>query len=663
MQNRKKTSFRNKKAGSFLIIILLVLSIFIFMPNVFATEPEFINFQLMQSTDQVNWYDVDGTLDTGFTLVLNESVAYYYLNVKYASTNVLLKEGFYGFNVTSYPSGFFDYWESRGVDSSATPGTWQAHMWEIINGNSPIFYIHVDANNTLKLIDGLFRDFFGDDTQLLRVNGDYLQGDYSYSGNIVSFDDDISIIDVSIDFTDEIDYILRPNIMRIDLEQSTGGSVWEDTYGSLYSLYSIPISSGQPFYFIDVQQANVSGILLDGFYGFYINSYPSGYFAYWNGLGVNSGATPGTWQAHMWKIINGDAPRFYIKVNTSGVTQTLTLIDGLNKDFYGFDYAVFSVNGDITRGLYSYTGSVTGIGGIDSDSFEFNFYFIDSINSIIWVDDNYDSSTPGWGVDHFDSIKDGVDASVDGGLVQVQAGTYEEVFEINKPVIVKSKWGDYSTTITDDGVKYSELINSSGHTVKISSGHVLLEGFTVERFEYILENAAVGNSGVTGMTYVDVRDCSIESFFDTMLFADIEYLGVYSNAFVCQYDDIAIDIASASNVLLFDNDLTSYNYHAVQLTNCRNVFINNLHILNKRNRGISLDHCEDIYVTSTSIKLAQREGFYANDSTNIAIGDCAFIDNLKGIGLGENSIVEILDNTYTGNTYDINMQLISLMWV
>jgi len=455
MQNRKKTSFRNKKAGSFLIIILLVLSMFIFMPNVYATEPEFINFKLMQSTDQVNWYDVDGTLDTGFTLMLNESVAYYYLNVKYASTNVLLKEGFYGFNVTSYPSDFFDYWESRGVDSSATPGTWQAHMWEIINGDSPIFYIHVDANNTLKLIDGLFRDFFGDDTQLLRVNGDYLQGDYSYSGNIVSFDDDISIIDVSIDFTDQIDYSLRPNIMRIDLEQSISGSVWNDTYGSLYSLYSIPISSGQPFYFIDVQQANVSGVLLDGFYGFYINSYPTGYFAYWNGLGVNSGAAPGTWQAHMWKIINGDAPRFYIKVSTVDITQTLTLIDGLNKDFYGLDYALFSVNGDIPRGLYSYKGSVTGTEGFDSGSFEFNFYFVDSINSIIWVDDNYDSSTPGWGVDHFDSIKDGVDTSVDGGLVYVHAGTYEEVFEINKPVIVKSKWGDFSTTITDDNTKYS----------------------------------------------------------------------------------------------------------------------------------------------------------------------------------------------------------------
>jgi parallel beta-helix repeat protein len=51
--------------------------------------------------------------------------------------------------------------------------------------------------------------------------------------------------------------------------------------------------------------------------------------------------------------------------------------------------------------------------------------------------------------------------------------------------------------------------------------------------------------------------------------------------------------------------------------------------------------------------LAEQEGFYVNDSTDIAIKGCTFTDNLKGIGLGENSSVIISDNTYVANTYDI----------
>ena len=651
MQNSKKSWFRNKKAGSFLIFIVLVLSSFVFMPNVGATEPEFINFKLQQSTDQVNWYDVDGTLDTGFTLVLNESVAYHYLDVKYAATNVLLNEGFYGFNLTSSPSGFFTYWNALGVNSGATPGSWQAYMWEIINGDSPTFYFHVDANNDLKLIDGLQRDYFGDDTALLRVNGDYLQGDYSYSGNIVSFDDDVSLIDVSISFVDEVDFTTRPEIQRIDLKQSLSGSVWNDTYGSLYSLYSIPISSGQPSYFIDVKQANISGSLKSGFYGFYINSYPSGFFAYWNALGVNAGATPGTWQAHMWKIINGDAPRFYIKVGTN---QVLTLIDGLNKDYYGNNNALFKVNGSIPLGMYSYHGRVTNSDGIDSKLIDFFLFFVDESSSKVWIDDNYDSSTPGWGVDHFDSIKDGIDASVDGGLVYVQTGVYEEVFDISKPVIVKSKWGAYSTTITDDNVKYSELLITSGQTIKINNSHVLLEGFTIERFEQIFDKAAVGNSGASGISYVDVRDCTIKSFSDTMYFLDLDHLSIYSNTFTCQYDDIAIDFTGVTNFILVDDELVSYNYRAVQLTNCNYGFIKDLDIGRKRNSSIFLNHCENIFITSTTFKSADREGFYVNDSIDITIKNCYFTNNFYGISLGKKSIVYMKDNTFSGNTRNIN---------
>lgn len=653
MQNRRRICIRGKKAVSFFIVIILSLSLFHFLPNVAATEPEFINIKIQYSLNQIDWYDVDGTLTTGFTLPLNESQIYYYLNIKYASTNVLLKEGFYGFNVTSYPSNFFDYWATKGVDASSTPGTWQAHMWTIINGQSPTFYIHVDADQNLELIDGLQRDYLGDDTALLRVNGEYPLGEFSYSGDLTSFDDDVSLIDISFSFTDEITYMSRPVIMRIDLKQSISQSIWNETYGSLYSLYSIPLDSTDPFYFVDIEAFNVYGNLAEGYNGFYITSYPSGFFSYWDALGANAAAASGSWGAHMWKIINGEAPRFYIYVEYINENLVLSLIDGLNKDFYGVNDAVFKLNSDIPLGKYSYMGRVTNSDGVDSEPIEFYFYFVDKSNSVVWIDDNYDSYTPGWGVDHFDSIKAGIDASVDGGLVSVQAGTYEEIFDIDKPIIVKSKWGYFSTTITDDNAKYSDLIATSGQTIKINSSHVLFEDFTVERFEQLFSKAAVGNSDAPGISYVDVRDCSIESFSDTMIFSDLNILSIYSNEFVCQYDDIAIDLENVTNILINENDLSSYNYHALQLVDCKNGLINDLNIVNKRRRGINLNYCENIYITSSLIKLAQEEGVYVNNSNGITIKNCLFDDNLDGISLGQNSIATIKENTFTGNIHDI----------
>ena len=144
------------------VIGSLVTSMFfliLFSQTVSAQEPVFFNIQLRQSIDQVNWGDVDGVVETGFTMILDPTVPWYYMDIKYADTNVPLAEGFYGFNLTAYPSGFFQYWEERGVNESSPPGSWQAHMWQIINGNAPIFYIYVQANQEMHLIDGLMREY------------------------------------------------------------------------------------------------------------------------------------------------------------------------------------------------------------------------------------------------------------------------------------------------------------------------------------------------------------------------------------------------------------------------------------------------------------------------------------------------------------------------
>ena len=43
----------------------------------------------------------------------------------------------------------------------------------------------------------------------------------------------------------------------------------------------------------------------------------------------------------------------------------------------------------------------------------------------VWVDDDFNASTPGWGIDHFDTIQNGVDNVSDGGSVYVYDGVYD----------------------------------------------------------------------------------------------------------------------------------------------------------------------------------------------------------------------------------------------
>jgi nitrous oxidase accessory protein NosD len=87
----------------------------------------------------------------------------------------------------------------------------------------------------------------------------------------------------------------------------------------------------------------------------------------------------------------------------------------------------------------------------------------------VWVDDDFNSSTPGWGVTHFDSIVDGVAAVDVHGTVHVYKGFYPQRVWIKKAVTLSGE--DRETTIIKS--KYKQGIFIEAHEVKVS-------GFTVQ---------------------------------------------------------------------------------------------------------------------------------------------------------------------------------------
>jgi len=94
----------------------------------------------------------------------------------------------------------------------------------------------------------------------------------------------------------------------------------------------------------------------------------------------------------------------------------------------------------------------------------------DPNNADIVVDDDYNNSTPGWGITHFNKIQNGINAAPVNGTIFVFNGIYYENIDISKSIILTGENKD-STIIDGAG---------NGNVVSISANYVNIEGFTIQ---------------------------------------------------------------------------------------------------------------------------------------------------------------------------------------
>lgn len=87
----------------------------------------------------------------------------------------------------------------------------------------------------------------------------------------------------------------------------------------------------------------------------------------------------------------------------------------------------------------------------------------------VYVDDDFNSSTPGWGYDHFSSIQEGINTVSENGTVIVYNGTYLENLIINKTINLEGQ--DNANTIID---------GSGNNVISISADYVNISGFTLK---------------------------------------------------------------------------------------------------------------------------------------------------------------------------------------
>ena len=114
----------------------------------------------------------------------------------------------------------------------------------------------------------------------------------------------------------------------------------------------------------------------------------------------------------------------------------------------------------------------------------------------VYVDDGYNSGTPGWGVYSFATIQNGVNAVDMGGTVTVYAGTYtEDNILISQGMTVQG--AGVGSSIIDAS---ASVATGSVVKINIASGNVLFDGFTIKTgvsLNGIYETSTASGSTIT----------------------------------------------------------------------------------------------------------------------------------------------------------------------
>jgi len=249
---------------------------------------------------------VNGNLSAGFVMELDPAVEYYYLDANKITTNNQLKEGMHPFF----------------MDGGST--------------TDPIFYLNVAADGTKSLIDGwLYKN--RSEMSPLRVNGDFVLGDYTYTGTL----EDVygSTVEQEIKFT----FVAPLNVSAVALISSENEDLSDSkpVDGSLTAGFTMELNPTDPsFIYFNASSVTSNRVLKNGEYPFYF---------------VVEGVT--TSQKAFDLIVEED----------EGV-KTFYLRDGQ------YPNVPLRVSGTDPLGVYNYAGTVTdGFGFTDEVTIKFTF--------------------------------------------------------------------------------------------------------------------------------------------------------------------------------------------------------------------------------------------------------------------------------------------------
>jgi len=139
---------------------------------------------------------------------------------------------------------------------------------------------------------------------------------------------------------------------------------------------------------------------------------------------------------------------------------------GLNTGIYRGNFTIKNRTHDGYYWIKATYGEIVNVSSIQDPSKKAEIT-IGSLPDVVYVDDDFTSSTTGWGYDHFDIIQDGINGVVENGTVYVFDGIYYENVLVNK-----------SITLIGNGSDVTEIDSGgTGDSLKITAEYVNVTGF------------------------------------------------------------------------------------------------------------------------------------------------------------------------------------------
>jgi len=285
----------------------------------------------------------------------------------------------------------------------------------------------------------------------------------------------------------------------------------------------------------------------------------------------------------------------------------------------------------------------------------------------VLVDDDFDSSTPGWQVTHFDKIQDAIDAANPADTVYVYSGTYYENVVVNKKIVLIGE--DKTTTIIDG----ENVVRKN--VVFISSDEVKIKGFTIQHgfyygikiesdYNYIIDNIIIDN------VYPGV---DLDGSFNCVQFNAIENNNkgitasrfsdnIITNNIIRNNTDTGIKLYESSNNTINSNTIEGNGYKGIMLHYGTNNTVSENIIANNADSGIVFaDNFNSICDLNTVTDNGGLGIIVYSDSANCIVSNNYIAQNQDGRGLGiwnanSISITENIIIDHDGDGVDLDGQ-------
>lgn len=282
--------------------------------------------------------------------------------------------------------------------------------------------------------------------------------------------------------------------------------------------------------------------------------------------------------------------------------------------------------------------------------------------SYIWVDDDFDSSTTGWGITHFDVIQHGVDAVAENGTVYVYPGTYEENVIIGKSLTLEGE--DQNTTIIQGhGVfKYGYGIYSDGIS-DISISNFQINNFTDgiglwhSSSSKVIENTITGLDGY-GIRLYSSGSCTIVN--NTIkrdwgtgikIYNSSSCIITGNSVIGIHKPNYGIQVSFSSFSLIANNIVKDHYIYGISLWDSSSSILRENTVINNGDGGILLSTSGMSNVTGNTVGDNHGGGGIgiSSSGSTIVSGNLVFNNSGSGISIRNSPLCDVNNNTAINN--------------